>query len=48
MDAANKVYEHESFHTDHGFVNPESPRFDMTATDKSWRLTADFLARHLQ
>jgi carboxymethylenebutenolidase len=47
MDAAGKVYEHHSFNADHGFVNPESPRFDKAATEASWQLTVDFLRRHL-
>jgi carboxymethylenebutenolidase len=47
MDAAGKSCEYKSFNADHGFVNPESPRYDETATESSWQLTVDFLARHL-
>lgn len=47
MDSAGKAYEHRSFNADHGFVNPESPRFDKEATEASWQLTADFLQRNL-
>lgn len=47
MDAAGKIYEHHSFNADHGFMNPESPRFDKMATEASWQLIVDFLHRQL-
>ncbi len=47
MDAAGKSYDHKSFNADHGFVNPESPRFDKESTEASWQLTVDFLQRYL-
>jgi len=47
MDAAGKSYEFQSYNADHGFVNPESPRYDKDATDQSWQLTVDFLQRNL-
>lgn len=47
MESAGKVYEYSSFNADHGFVNPESPRFDKEANEASWQLTVDFLQRHL-
>lgn len=48
MDAAGKHCEHHSFNADHGFVNPESPRFDKAASEAGWQLTVDFLQRHLE
>lgn len=47
MEAAGKRCEHKSFNADHGFVNPESPRYDEAATEASWQLTLDFLQRNL-
>ena len=47
MEAAGKRYEYHSFNADHGFVNPESPRFDKEATEASWKLSLDFLDRNL-
>lgn len=47
MSAAGKTYESHSYPADHGFVNPESPRFDPAATEQSWHVVADFLDRHL-
>jgi len=47
MAAAGKSYESHSFAADHGFVNPESPRFDTAATERSWQLVVDFLKRKL-
>lgn len=47
MAAAGKVYESHSYAADHGFVNPESPRFDAEATEQSWQAVVDFLKRRL-
>lgn len=45
MAAAGKAYESHSYAADHGFVNPESPRFDAEATEQSWQVVVDFLKR---
>lgn len=47
MASAEKSYESRSYAADHGFVNPESPRFDAEATENSWQLVTDFLERQL-
>lgn len=47
MAAAGKAIESHSFAAAHGFVNPESERFDPIATERSWQLTCDFLGRQL-
>jgi carboxymethylenebutenolidase len=47
MAAAGKTIESYSFAAAHGFVNPDSERFDPAATEQAWQLTRDFLSRHL-
>lgn len=47
MEGAGKTFEYQSFNADHGFANPESPRFDKQAAESSWGLTVDFLQRRL-
>lgn len=47
MAAAGKTYESHSYAADHGFVNPESPRFDAEVTAQSWQRVVEFLDRHL-
>ena len=47
MAAAGKAYVSHSYAADHGFVNPESPRFDAEAAERSWEAVVDFLKRQL-
>ena len=47
MKAAGCVTESVSFTADHGFANPESPRYDADAARIAWQKILEFLARHL-
>ena len=47
MQEAGKVLECKSYPADHGFVNPESSRYNAEASEDSWQVTIDFLNRHL-
>jgi carboxymethylenebutenolidase len=47
MKLAGKQLEVASFPADHGFANPDSEHHDAEATQASWKLTLDFLDKHL-
>ncbi len=47
MAEAGKRLECASFDADHGFVNPDSPRYKSDAASASWRITVEFLDRYL-
>lgn len=36
-----------SYDADHGFANPESPRYDSEATEEAWQMTTAFLDKYL-
>ncbi len=46
MSEAKKTLECHSYDADHGFVNPDSLRYDSDATESAWQVTLDFLSRH--
>lgn len=47
MADAEKTLELHSYDADHGFVNPESPRYDSEAAESAWHVTLAFLDKHL-
>ncbi|OQW95676.1 MAG: hypothetical protein BWK79_01665 [Beggiatoa sp. IS2] len=47
MSEAKKVLECHSYDADHGFVNPDSLRYDSEATESAWQVTLAFLNKHL-
>jgi len=47
MADAEKNLEFHSYDADHGFVNPESTRYDSEATEDAWRVTIAFLNKYL-
>jgi carboxymethylenebutenolidase len=47
MAEAGKTTEAAVYDAGHGFTNPTSPHYDETAAEDAWRVTIDFLGRHL-
>jgi carboxymethylenebutenolidase len=47
MGVAGRHTESASFTADHGFADPDSPRYDADTTRAAWEATREFLARHL-
>jgi carboxymethylenebutenolidase len=47
MTEAGKHLTCQSYDADHGFVNPESPRYDSEVTEEAWQVTLKFLDKHL-
>ncbi len=48
MIEANKILECHSYDADHGFANPDSPRYDSEVTQEAWKVTAAFLDQYLK
>ncbi len=47
MAESNQILELRSYDADHGFVNPESPRFDHDASEDALKLSIMFLDKYL-
>lgn len=47
MSEAGKILECHSYDADHGFANPESPRYDNQVTEDAWLVTVKFLEKYL-
>jgi len=47
MSDANKILECHSYDADHGFVNPDSPRYDSEVTEEAWQVMMTFLDKNL-
>lgn len=47
MAEVNKIVECYSYDADHGFVNPDSSRYDSEVTEEAWQMTVDFFGKHL-
>ncbi|MDM8561612.1 alpha/beta fold hydrolase [Candidatus Parabeggiatoa sp. HSG14] len=47
MSEANKILEYYSYDADHGFANPEGPRYDSDATEEALQKTVTFLEKYL-
>ena len=47
MAEANKILECYSYDADHGFVNPDSHRYDSEATEAAWQVTTNFFGKYL-
>jgi len=47
MTEAGKHLTCQSYDADHGFVNPESPRYDNQVTEEAWQITLHFLNKYL-
>ncbi len=45
MAEAGRMVESRAFEAGHGFVNPESERYDATAAEEAWAATTEFLLR---
>ena len=46
MSETNQILECYSYDADHGFVNPDSPRYDSEVTDEAWNVTVAFLKKY--
>lgn len=47
MSELDKLLVCYSYDADHGFANPESPRYDSEVTEEAWRMTINFLDKYL-
>jgi carboxymethylenebutenolidase len=47
MSNADKILECYSYDADHGFANPDSPRYDNEVVEDAWRVTVAFLDQYL-
>jgi carboxymethylenebutenolidase len=47
MSEGNKILQTQSYDADHGFVNPDSPRYDNEIAEETQQLTATFLDKYL-
>ncbi len=47
MLEAAKILEFYSYDAGHGFINPDSPRYDGEATEEAWKVTLAFLEKYL-
>jgi carboxymethylenebutenolidase len=47
MSDANKILECHSYDADHGFANPDSPRYDSEAIEEAWQVIVAFLDKYL-
>ncbi len=48
VDAAGKTVQSRSYDAGHGFIDPESTRYDPEAEKAAWAATVAFLDRHLR
>jgi carboxymethylenebutenolidase len=48
MKAAGKVLTVKAFDADHAFANPSNPQFDKQATEEAYKLSMDYLKKHLK
>ncbi len=46
MSETKKVLECHSYDADHGFMNPDSLRYDSEAAEQAWQVTLAFLNKH--
>lgn len=46
MIELEKPFECHNYDADHGFINPESPRYDHEAAESAWQVTVAFLDKH--
>lgn len=47
MSETEKTLVVSSYEADHGFVNPDSPRYDSEAAEDAWQVTVAFLEKYL-
>lgn len=47
MAEAGKIIECHSYDADHGFVHPDSLRYDADVTENAWHVTVNFLNKYL-
>ena len=47
MSELDKTLVCYSYDADHGFANPDSPRYDSEVTEEAWQMTVSFLDKYL-